>query len=209
MRIPSLLIATALLAPGTWAQDEGFLYLQLGMGGVFSESVTDESTIPTQSRSFDPGYNASIAIGHVFAPGGLFDFEAQAELYYQYFTVKAEDLPQNTDDTAKAFAGMINGIIDWNLAPQYSIYVGAGIGYANTISYRTFDSGPLIQRDKDGLAYQGLFGFRYNLGGNYEVRLGGRYFRTEPVTIVESDGSGDFDLDPGQFAVEATFRWGL
>jgi len=210
MRIPSLLIATALLAPSTSAQDDSSpWYFQIGFGGVFSETADG---VPGGSIGFDPGFSTSIAVGREFGWSEKIGLEAQVELYYQYFTVDEKDLPaivSAVEDDAKAFAIMFNGLIDWRFTQQYSIYGGLGVGFAKEIDYSAWDSGSLSTSDTDGAAFQGLLGFAYNLGGTYDVRLGYRYFKAEPIDIRDAISGDTTELDIAQHSLEAVFRWGL
>ena len=210
MRIPSLLIATALLGSSAWAQEEASrYYLQLGLGGVFSENATG---VPGGTISFDPGYSTSIALGRRFDLSESFDFDAEFEFLYQYFTVDEDDMPaiaSAVQDDAKNVSFMLNGILDWIFTPQYSIYGGLGVGYAKKIEYSAWDSGNLVIDDNDGLAFQARFGFGYNFGGSYDMRLCYRYYKAEPVDIRDQISGQVDELDVAQHSIEATFRWSL
>lgn len=211
MRMSSLLIATTLLGSSAWAQDdEGSpYYLQLGLGGVFTEEADD---VPGGSIGFDPGFSTGIAVGRNFDLSERLDFAAEVEAFYQYFTVDEDDfgaIASAVDDDAKTFAFMLNGQLDWYFTPQYLIYGGVGVGWAKEIEYAAWDSGNLSTTDDDGVAFQARFGLGYNFGGSYGMRLGYRYFKTETIDI-EDEISGSVDeIDVAQHSVEATFRWGL
>jgi opacity protein-like surface antigen len=209
MRIPSLLIAIPFLGASAWAQDESDFYLQFGLGFVGSE---DAEGVPGGTVGFDPGYGVSLAVGYEMFKDETLSFSPEFELYYQAFRVDEEDLPaipSAVEDDAKTFAFMINGTLDWNITKQFSWYGTLGVGWANVIEYSAWDSGNLVLQDDNGLAGQARFGFGYNLGGTYDVRLGVRYFKTEPLDI-EDQITGDVDeLDVGQVAVEASLRWGI
>lgn len=210
MRMSSLLIATALLGSSAWAQDEGSpYYLQLGLGGVFSEEADG---VPGGTIGFDPGFSTGLAVGRTFGLSERLDFEAEVEAFYQYFTVDETDIgaiPSAVDDDAKTLAFMLNGGLDWHFTPQYSIYGALGVGWAKEIEYSSWDSGNLSTTDDDGVAFQARFGFGYNFGGTYDMRLGYRYFKTDTID-VEDEITGNVDqIDVAQHSVEATFRWGL
>ncbi len=212
MRIPFLLIAAPVfLASSAWAQDdeESPYYVQLGFGAVFSEEA---SGVPGGTISFDPGFSVSAAVGRTYEISERLDFDAELEAFYQAFAVDEKDLPaiaSAVDDSAKTFALMLNGGLDWKFTPQYAMYGALGIGWAKEIDYSSWDSGNLSISDTDGLAYQGRFGFAYNLGGTYDVRMGYRYFKTEPVDIDDLVAGTSSELDVAQHSLEVTFRWGL
>jgi len=212
MRIPFLLIAVAVLGSRAWAQDDDErspYYFQFGLGGVFTEDATD---VPGGTVGFDPGYSVSAALGRAWEVSDRLDFDTEVELFYQYFTVNEEDLPSiasAVDDNAKTFSFMLNGILDLHFTPQYSMYGGLGVGWAKDIEYSSWDSGSLSLADDSGAAFQGLFGFAYNLGGTYQVRLGYRYFKTEPIDINDVITGDSSQLDVAQHSIEATFRWML
>ena len=210
MRIPSLLFAIALLGTSAWANDEeSRYYIQFGLGGVFTSTAEG---VPGGSIDFDPGFSTGLAFGRNWALSERLGFDVEAEAFYQYFTVDEEDIlaiPSAVDDDAKVFALMLNGIVDWRFTPQYSIYGGVGVGYAKEIQYSAWDSGNLSISDSSAVAFQGRFGFGYNLGGNYDVRLGYRFFKTETLDIEDLITGQVDELDVEQHSVEATFRWGL
>jgi len=210
MRIPSLLIAIPVLGASAWAQNESpDFYLQLGLGIVGSEEAEG---VPGGTVGFDPGYGVSLAVGYDMVIDESLTFAPEFELYYQSFRVDEDDLdaiPSAVEDDAKTFAFMVNGTFDWNITKQFSWYGGVGVGWASVIEYSAWDSGNLLIRDDSGLAGQLRLGLGYNLGGTYDVRVGFRYFKTEPVEI-EDQVTGDVDeIDVGQAAFEASLRWGF
>lgn len=210
MRIPFLLIATAFVGSSARAHDEESpYYLQIGLGGVFSEDAED---VPGGTIGFDPGFSTGIALGRTFELSERFGFDAELEAFYQSFRVDEEDLPaiaSAVEDDAKTFAFMLNGILDWHFTQQYSIYGGVGVGWAKEIDYSAWDSGSLSISDDDGVAFQGRFGFGYNFGGTYDMRLGYRYFKTETVDIEDLITNQTDELDVAQHSIEASFRWSL
>ena len=186
MRIPFLLTATALFASSAWAQDdESPYYLQFNVGGVVSEDADD-------GTEFDPGFTTGLTLGRSFELEDRWNFEAEFETYYQYFKLD-EAVAPGADDDCKALAFMLNGNLDWEFTPQYSVYGGVGFGWAEEIDYGALDD--------DGPAFQAKLGLSYNLGGTYDSRLGYRYFRRE---------AGDSeDVDIAQHVLELGFRWSL
>jgi len=210
MRIPFLLIAIPVLGASAWAQDDrSDFYLQFGLGWVGSE---DAEGVPGGTVGFDPGYGVSLAVGYEMFKDETLSFSPEFELYYQAWRVSEEDLPNipsAVEDDAKTFAFMVNGTLDWNITKQFSWYGSVGVGYAATIDYQSWDSGNLTLKDTSGFAGQAKLGVGYNLGGNYDFRLGLRYFKTEPVD-VEDQITGNVDsIDVGQVAIEASVRWGF
>jgi len=210
MRMSSLLIATALLGSSAWAQDEGSpYYLQLGLGGVFSEEADE---VPGGTIGFDPGFSTGIALGRTFGISERLDLEAEVETFYQAFTVDEDDIgaiASAVDDDAKTFAFMLNGGFDYRFTTQYSIYGAVGVGWAKEIDYAAWDSGNLTTTDDDGAAFQARLGFGYNFGGSYDMRLGYRYFKTDTIDVEDEITGAVDEIDVAQHSIEATFRWGL
>jgi len=211
MRIPSLLVVFALLGSSAWAQDDrSRVYVQLNTGLLFSEEASD---VPGGSIGFDPGYEVGVAVGYDMGDeDSTISFAPELELYYQYFTVDEDDLPaipSAVNDDAKAFAFMLNGNLDWHITDQFTMYGALGVGWASVIEYDAWDSGNLSIDDSSGVAGQAKFGWGYNLGGSYDVRLGLRYFKTEPLDIDDDISGTTSEIDVGQFALEAGFRWSL
>lgn len=210
MRIPFLLFATALLGSSAWAQDEESpYYLQLSLGGVFSENAQD---VPGGTIGFDPGFSTGFALGRSFEYGDSLGYDIELETYYQAFTVDEDDLPaiaSAVDDDAKTLAFMVNGLLDWKFTQQYSIYGGLGLGWAKEIEYSSWDSGSLRITDSSGVAIQGRLGLAYNLGEYYDARIGYRYFKTEPIDIEDTTAGTTDELDIAQHSLEVLFRWSL
>jgi len=207
MRIPFSLCVLLLLGTSAWAQDDevGPYYLQVNLGGVFSE----KAEVQGFEGDFDPGIMTSIALGrHLWSTDRLV-LDGELEAYYQYFTFDdVLNVPSaGKNDDARAFAFLVNGLLEWRFTRQFSVYGGAGVGYAPKIEYDTFDSGNLNQDQSDGFCFSGRLGLDYNLGGNYDFRFGYRYFRTEPIDIVDAAGSDELSI--GQHAVELGVRWAL
>jgi len=210
MRIPSLLIAIPFLGASAWAQDDSSdIYLQFGLGFVGSEDAED---VPGGTVGFDPGYGVSLAVGYEMFKSESLTFSPEFELYYQAWRVDEEDLPKipsAVEDDAKTFAFMVNGNLDWYITKQFSWYGSVGVGWAATIDYSSWDSGNLVQRDNSGVAGQVKVGLGYNLGGSYDLRLGLRYFHTEPIDVEDTITGDVSEIDVGQLAVEASLRWGI
>jgi opacity protein-like surface antigen len=215
MRIPSLLIAAALLGSSAWAHGEEDTngswpdYLQLTAGAVFTGEADD---VPGGSIAFDPGFSTGLALGWSKMISSRTGLDIEGELFYQYFAVDEDDIskiPSATDENAKTFALMLNGGLDYHFTPGYSVYGMLGIGWASEIDYQPWDSGSLSIDDDDGLAFQARLGMAYNFGGSYDFRLGYRYFQTESVDI-EDEVTGETDeLEVAQHSIELGFRWGL
>ena len=206
MRIPFHLCTLLLLGSSAWAHDDeaNRYYLHMGLGGVFSEEVD----VHGLDANFDPGFMASLAVGRHFPFSDRFGIDIELEGYYQYF--KLDDLrevPSSVDDDSRALAFLVNGLLEWHFTPQFSVYGGGGVGWANKIEYASLDSGNLSQDPEDGVAFQGRFGLGYNLGGSYDFRFGYRYFMTEPVDIIDAGVSEELSI--AQHGVEFGFRWGL
>jgi opacity protein-like surface antigen len=210
MRIPFLLFATALLGSSAWAQDdESPYYLQLGFGGVFSGDAED---VPGGTIGFDPGFTTGLALGRSFGISERLGLDIDVEAYYQAFKVDEDDIlaiPSAVEDDAKTFALMLNGTLDFGFTPHFSVYGGAGVGWASEIEYSAWDSGSLAVEDDDGLAFQGRLGFAYDLGGSYDVRLGYHFFQAESVEVTDSTDGSTSDLEVGQHSLEVMFRWTL
>jgi len=215
MRTLSLLFATLLLGSSVWAQGEEENdslwpdYFQLGFGAVFTE---DASGVPGGTIGFDPGFSTGMALGWDLGGGETLSYDLEVEAFYQSFTVDETDLPaipSAVNDDAKTFALMLNGILHWHFTPQYAMYGGAGVGYAKNVEYDAWDSGSLEITDDDAAAFQARLGFEYNFGGPYDVQLGYRFFKTEPIEVHDTLAGTTDEIDVAQHSIEATFRWGL
>lgn len=211
MRLPLFPIVLTLLGTSASAHDEDDpWYIQFSAGAVFSEDAED---VPGGTIEFDPGFSLGGVLGYRLIQGEQFGFDLQGEAFYTDFKVDESDLTQIAsaiDDDSGAFAWMLNGIAEWHFTEQFAIYGGVGGGFATKIEYDAWDSGNLDISDDNGLAFQGLLGFLYNLGGSYDVLLGYRYFRTEPVDIDNLIPPFDSsEIDIAQHIVEVAFRWGL
>jgi opacity protein-like surface antigen len=211
MRIPFLSIAVIVLGSSAWAQHEdNHTYIQFGLGFVTSEDAED---VPGGTIEFDPGFAVDLAVGYeIFLGTKYLSIAPEFELYYQSFSVDEDDIgaiPSAVEDDAKSFALMLNGVLEWHITKQFSWYGSAGVGWADVIEYSAWDSGNLVIDDDSGFAWQGRFGFGYNLGGTYDFRAGVRYFHTEPIDIEDQITGSTDELDVGQFSVEAAVRWGV
>ncbi len=211
MRTMFVPIALALLGSTVAAHDEKDpWYVQFGLGALFSDKAED---VPGGNIEFDPGYALSLGFGYRICQGEHFGFDAQLEALYTDFKVDEGDLnaiASAIDDDAGALAWMVNGIAEWYFTRQFAIYGGVGVGWASSIEYDAWDSGNLNVEDDSGLAFQGMFGFLYNLGGTYDVMLGYRYFRTESIEIDDlTPGEPSSDIEVGQHIAEIVLRWGL
>jgi len=207
MRIPSFLIALCLLAANARAHDESPYYVQLGVGAVMS----DDTDIFGPDTDFDTGVATSLAFGRHCSFSERFGVNIEVEGYYQYFTVDETDLlviDQDAQNDAGALAVLLNGLLEWRFTDRFSVYGGVGAGWANSIQYDTWDSGNFKQVDNDGFCSQGRFGFDYNLGGNYDVLFGYRYFVTDSIEIKRVSPAATEDLEIGQHVLEIAFRWG-
>ena len=211
MRLPLFPIVLTLIGSGAFAHDEDEpWYIQFSTGAVFSEDADD---VPGGTIEFDPGFSLGGLVGYHLCQGDKFGFDLQGELFYMDFKVDEGDLtaiPSAIDDNSGAMAWMLNGVAEWHFTEQFAIYGGIGGGFASKIEYDAWDSGNLDIPDDSGLAFQGMLGFLYNLGGSYDVLLGYRYFRTEPVDIENLIPPFDTsEIDIAQHIVEIAFRWGL
>jgi opacity protein-like surface antigen len=212
MRIPLIPIALTLLGSAAFAheEDDRPWFIQFGLGAVFSGDAED---VPGGTVEFDPGYSVSGGVGYHVCQDERFGFDLLGELFITDFKVDEGDLtsiPSAVDDDAGVTAWMLNGIAEWHFTDQFAAYGGLGVGWASKIEYDAWDSGNLQIEDDSGLAFQGLLGFLYNLGGTYDVLLGYRYFRTETVEIENQvPPFGSDDLDVAQHVVEVGFRWAL
>jgi opacity protein-like surface antigen len=218
MRIPSLLLVTSLVGSSAWAQHkDSHNYVHLGFGGVFSETAKD---VPIDKDpfiadvGFDSGFSLSGALGRNYRLTSRWSADAEVEVFYQAFSVDDGDLNAGfgvspaRENNAKTFSFMLNGLLEWEFTPQFSIYGGLGLGYAKDIDYSTWDVGGFRNENSDGAAFQGRLGFLYNLGGKNDLLIGYRYFKTEPVDISNATGP-DSEIDVAQHSIEVGLRWGL
>ena len=209
MRTPLITLLTVVgLASTASAQDDDW-YFQLGLGGVFPTAAED---VPGGDIDFDQGFGISAAIGKRLGGGEDLGLAVEFESIFTDFKVDERDItaiPSAINDEAGSLAWMLNGRLDWKFSDSLSLYLVGGLGYATTLEYESWDSGNLNLVDEDGFAYQARVGFTFDLGGNYDVSIGYRFFQHEAIEIENTITSETFDLDPIQNHAEITLRWGI
>lgn len=188
--LPLLLpLALASLAGGADAQshrDTGPWYVQLGGG----------ATSPAKDADIEPesGWAINGLLGYELFGGERFDFALELEGWYSEgdldtFPVFLGTPPQDM----QTLAVMGNGVLDWWMAEDISLYLGAGAGYGRA---------ELFGVDETGLAFQGKVGLRYELGGGFSWNLGYRYVQAPQVEDANDFTGQHHELETG-------FRWDL
>lgn len=147
MNLRSTLLAATILALPVVANAQAMLdyggknapisgvYLGGAVGANFSQqqntTITDGPYSASGKFGFNPGFAGKLAVGYGFGNG----FRAEIEGSYRYNSMSSTNvLPlvgaANVHGNEQKYAGMINGLYDFNTVSRYVIpYVGVGVGY--------------------------------------------------------------------------------
>lgn len=156
----------------------------------YTDADLDTTPLDGNDRSvdFDSGLGVSAAVGYRFwnfssSDSGGMGFRIEGEITYE--RAGANDV---TDGLSKLelVGYALNGYFDLALAPQWTWYLGAGVGVADARG-----SGGGVGRMDDPLFAQVMSGFGYTWGGPLSVYGG---LRVRGYEDMESSG-GDAKLD--------------
>ena len=156
MNLRSTLLAATILALPVVANAQSMLdyggknapisgvYLGGAVGANFSQqqntTITDGPYSASGKFGFNPGFAGKLAVGYGFGNG----FRAEIEGSYRYNSMSSTNvLPligaANVHGNEQKFAGMINGLYDFNTVSRYVIpYVGVGVGSLVRITSKPF-----------------------------------------------------------------------
>lgn len=187
--------------------DEDGLYLQFS-GGF---TTTTDSDGPDEDIEFDEGWMAAGVIGSRFGANDDNRVAFDLELEILWSDQDADDegaLEAVTDVTI--LAGLINGLVDFELTRSLSLYVGGGIGAAGLDVGTTSDAVNDFDED-DGpfLAWQGKAGLRLWAMEAASFFLGYRFLNVDDAEIDDDLGGAEFDLETSQHVAEVGIRFQL
>jgi outer membrane protein OmpA-like peptidoglycan-associated protein len=178
--------AAATCAPAFAASTEGwYLGLEAGANWVddwASVATPRGGTAGTAEGSFDTGWAAMGSVGYAF-PG---NFRGELELGF-----RENELSQTTpgsllwdEGRLRELTAMANVLYDLDLTDRIFLSVGAGAG-ADRAEITDRRAGALYSEESWNLAYQGIAGLNFSLGGRTSAFLNYRYLRV---------GNPEFDM---------------
>ena len=181
-------------------------YLRVTGGLITSQS----SEGPDEEIDFDEGYLISLGFGsrlHTWDSGVGFALELDGIWTDQDAD---DDGPIQSIEDVSVIGVFLDGIFDFRLADQLSLYAGAGIGAAwmdigtESDALNDFD-------DEDGpfLAWQAKAGIAWRLGGETALTFGYRFLNIDDVEIDDDIGGASFDLETQQHGLEAGLVFGF
>lgn len=180
-------------------------------GAGFLAAGDTEGPVDNPVLSFDPGYSVSLGLGKYFLESRGLRAGLHGEILFNSFALSDDEVASLSlsSDKTENLTFMISLVGDFYLAPQFAIYLGGGVGYTSRLSIDGLDA-PGTYTLEDDSVFSGQFrtGFKYALGGGYDMNLGYRYFRMAPAEI-STQSSGSFDLDFDQHIIEVVMHWGL
>lgn len=187
--------------------DRDGMYLQFGAGLV----TTTDSDGPDEDIEFDEGWLASGAIGSRFgaADDNRFAFDLELEVLWSDQDADDSGTLQAVNDVT-VLAGLINGLVDFELTRSFSLYAGAGIGAAGMDVGTTSDAvNDFDEEDGPFLAWQAKAGLRFYTRGSASFFLGYRFLNIDDAEIDDDVGGASFDLQTSQHVAEAGVRFQL
>ncbi len=207
-RVFRTLAVLSLLGTSIAAQERSPWYATFGTG---YHAASDTDGPAGSTLGFDGGYSLSFGVGRDLINTGSKRFGVQGEILFNSFELSDEDVAAQSlsSERAENLSLMFSGIADFQLSPQFGVYAGVGVGYAAKVSVDGLDQpGPFTLEDDSAVAFQLKAGFKYGLGGGYDMGMGYRYFRMDAVE-VSSLSSQSFDLEFDQHIFEVVLHWGF
>ena len=193
LTVPHMVTAQTAAPAGNNPTGPG-IYVEGMLGANFASDIEFEFN-DGSSLDADPdtGLLGGLAVGYNI-PLDQLSFRVEGE-----FTGRAnavDELEVSTggalgleDADISSIAGMINGHLDFYLAPNLALAAGVGLGYANVkLDLVAFDD------DVSGFAYQLRLGSRYHFSPNTALSLGYTYFATTELEVDANTGDeAEFD----------------
>jgi opacity protein-like surface antigen len=176
-------------------------------GGI---TTTEDSDGPDEDVEFDEGYLLSLGLGHRLGARetGL-GFALELDGFWSDQDADDEGVLQAVTDVTAAGV-LANGVVDYRLADQFTLYGAAGIGAA-WLDIGTASDGINEFDDEDGpfLAWQLKAGVAWNFGENTALHLGYRFLNIDDAEIDDGIGDADFDLQTQQHVLELGLLFGI
>jgi len=153
------------------------------------------------------GYDAELSTDSGYVVGGAFgasfgDFDVEAEVSYRHSDVDHiafGPYSYDVDGDSEVLAFMANGWYNIPVSPNFVLYGGGGVGWAQveaTFSYNNFF---YDEFDDSGFAWQLGVGADLRMANGFSVGLGYRYFNVPDV--------GDTDVTTNDFMVVLAKRY--
>lgn len=182
-------------------------YLRISGGLV----TTEDSSGPDEDIEFDEGYLISVGFGHRFGANttGL-GFALELDGIWTDQDASDSGALQAVSDVS-VLGALVNGVVDFRLADQFTIYGAGGIGAAwmnvgtNSDSINDFDD------DDDGpfLAWQLKAGVAWSFSESTALHLGYRFLNIDDAEIDDGIGDSSFDLETQQHVLEVGLIFGF
>jgi opacity protein-like surface antigen len=167
-----------IMATGGWG---AIADAQMYFSGNLGVSVVDDADAfdgyDNAEISFDPGFTGTVAFG-VSSGYGL---RTEFELGYRHnelddLTVRGY-LPEPLSGNFSTVSGMGNILVDLMPRNPLNVFIGGGLGFANTEA----DFGYYGTDDDTAVAYQLMAGMSFLAGYNMWVDIQYRYFATDDL----------------------------
>lgn len=181
-------------------------YLRLNGGLVTTES----SSGPDEDIDFDEGYLLAVSIGQRFGASDT-GLGIGVELEGLWTDQDADDQgPLQAVSDVTVGAVLVNGMLDFRLADQISLYGGAGVGVAWVdVGTRSDSINDFSADDGPSLAWQAKAGVAWHVSDNTAVSLGYRFLNIDDSEIDDGIGSSSFDLETQQHVLEVGLIFGI
>ncbi|MEM8799573.1 MAG: outer membrane beta-barrel protein [Pseudomonadota bacterium] len=196
-------LGLSLAAFPAMASNESGVYVSAFAGVGFQQDLEGETTIATAGPlsvdiDLDTGFVVGGAIGYAFPSLRVIQLRVEAELSYRENDAGSallDGIPQLATLDTSSLAGIANVLIDFEIFPIVTPFIGAGVGIAGVESdvELTSDLGDLLQfggPTQTELVYQFIAGFSIPLPGSLEIYADGRYYRAADPDFTLSDPLG-------------------
>ncbi len=176
-------------------------YLRL-TGGLVTTKRSDGPD--NDDIEFDEGYLISLGFGHRFGANTTgFGFAVELD---GVWTDQDADDSEAVRDLSVAGA-LVNGIVDYRLADQFTIYGAGGIGAA-WLEAGTRSDGDFDDEDGPFLAWQLKAGVAWSFTDDLALHFGYRFLNIDDAEF-DSSVNSSFDLETRQHVLELGLIFGF
>ncbi len=192
-RITQTVALAALMAGGASAANatEGW-YGRADVGYSVGGQVDAEGT--PETIELESNWTQGVGLGYSYDNG----FRFEGELSHRFNQLRPE-AGVIVDGDVHAWAGMLNGYLDFNRGGAVVPYLGVGVGVARLNGTA---NGPVSFNDTDTVpAYQGMIGLALGVSDQLELDVGYRYF------VASGAELGTTDVDYEHQAVTVGLRY--
>jgi len=172
--------------------------------------TTSNSDGPGEEIDFDEGYMLSLGVGHRFGANETgIGFAVELDGIWTDQDTSDSGGLQAVRDINVAGA-LIDGIVDFRLADQFTIYAGAGVGVA-WLDVGSSDDDLDSFDDEDGpfLAWQLKGGIGWHFTDRIALVVGYRFLNVDDAEFDDADSDTSFDLETQQHILEAGLIFGF